>query len=150
MGLTKIEMWFGIIIVVLIFAFSIVAVGSDLMASDITLDARSQNYVTEFNTNIDENNLDDYADNESLADKEKNPLVELVTNLPIIQDILGGINFFIDKTKQVMAGISLIYNLPSFFISGFGLPVGAFSHVINILGAILYLAFTVMMVRLVK
>lgn len=150
MALTKVEMWLSVLTVVLIFAFSINILGADLMASDVELDSRSQEYVTQFNSNIQNNDFDDYANNETLQNKESNPIVETITSLPIIQDVVGGINFFIDKTKGVMQGLSLVYNLPSFFIAGFGLNVGDFRHVINVLGYILFLAFTIMLLRLVK
>jgi len=150
MALTKVEMWISIIGVVLIFAFSINLLGQDLFNSDIELDNRSQDYINEFSSNIDESNLESYATNQSIEDQKKNPIVETVTNLPIISDVLGGINFFIDKTKGVMSALSVVYNLPTFFLKGFGLPVGDFNHILNIIGATLFIVFTIMMVRLVK
>jgi len=151
MALTKVEMWISILAVVLIFAFSIVAVGTDLLNSDtVTLDTKSQDYVTEFSYNIEQNNLTSYADNSTLQEKEKNPVVESIKNLPIVQDVLGGIKFFTDITKNVASALGLVYNLPSFFLMGFGLPVGAFNHVVNVLGFVFLLVFTIIMVRLVK
>ena len=99
---------------------------------------------------IQQNNLDEYSDNSTLSQKEKNPIVDFASNLPIVSDVLGGINFFIDKTKQVLSYLALIYNLPSFFIEGFGLDVGAFKHIINILSAMFLIAVTIIAVRLVK
>lgn len=150
MGLTKVEMWISILGLVLIFAFSIQILGGDLVNSDITLDQRSVDYVTQFSDNIDNNSFEDYATNTTLEEKKTNPIVDIATNLPIVSDVVGGINFFIDKTKQVMSGLALIYNLPTFFLQGFGLPVKPFSHVINILAFVLLLSFTIILVRLVK
>lgn len=150
MGLTKVEMWITIIGLVLVFAFSINILGGDLLNSDVELDTRSQDYISEFSSNIDENDFADFTNNETLDDKKSNPILTTVTNLPIISDVLGGINFFIEKTKVLMDAIAITYNLPTFFLKGFGLPVGEFNHFINIIGAVLFLAFTVMLVRLVK
>lgn len=150
MGLTKVEMWISIIGLVLIFAFSINILGGDLLNSDVTLDQRSVDYVDKFSTNIDNNSFDDYAQNTTLEEKKTNPIVDIATSLPIISDVVGGINFFIDKTKGVMSGLSLVYNLPTFFLQGFGLPVEDFRHVINIIAFILLLSFTIILVRLVK
>lgn len=150
MALTKIEMWISITAVLLIFAFSIMFFGQDLLSSDVVLDQRSQDYVLEFSNNVQTNNLSSYNDNATLNEKKKNPIVEAITNLPILEDVVGGINFFIDKTKGVMDALSLVYNIPTFFLQGFGLPVGAFNHVLNILGFILFLIFTIILVRLVK
>lgn len=150
MSLTKVEMWIAIIAVVLVFTFSIANLGGDLLNSDVTLDNKSIAYIEDFSQNIDKNNLQDYQTNETLEQKKSNPIVEFATNLPIIQDVVGGINFFIDKTKNVMGALAIVYNLPSFFIQGFGLPVGNFSHVINIIGFILLISFTIILVRLIK
>lgn len=150
MGLTKVEMWISILGLVLIFAFSINIMGAELLNSDVTLDAKSVDYVADFNTNIDNNSFDTYADNSTLADKKTNPLLSFVSNLPLVEDVLGGINFFIEKSKQVMNALALIYNLPSFFLQGFGRDPGDFTHVINVIAFILLLSFTIILVRLVK
>lgn len=150
MGLTKVEMWLAVVTVVLVFAFSIANLGGDLLNSNVVLDNKSIQYVEDYSKNINQNNLQSYQTNETLTQKKTNPVVEFASNLPIIQDVVGGINFFIDKTKNVMNALSVVYNLPTFFIQGFGLPVGSFSHIINILGITLLLAFTIILVRLIK
>ena len=150
MGLTKVEMWIGILGLVLIFAFSISIMGGDLLNSDITLDTKSVDYVEDFSNNIEQNNLDDYTNNATLTDKKTNPILSFVGGLPLIEDVLGGINFFIEKSKQVMTGLALVYNLPSFFLQGFGLPIEPFRNTINIIAFMLLLSFTIILVRLVK
>jgi len=150
MSLTKVEMWISMIVLVLVFALSINLLGGDLQNSDITLDQKSQDYITDYDKFSNQNDLKEYQTNETLQEKEKNPLVDFATNLPIVSDVVGGINFFIDKTKLVVNFLALLYNLPSFFIQGLGLPVGAFSHVINIFTAMLLVAITIITVRLVK
>lgn len=150
MGLTKAEMWISILGLVLVFAFSISLMGGDLLNSDVTLDPKSVDYVNDFSNNIEQNNLNDYSTNATLQDKKTNPILSFVGGLPLIEDVLGGINFFIEKSKQVMNGLALIYNLPSFFLAGFGLGVEPFRHVINIVSFILLLSFTIILVRLVK
>jgi hypothetical protein len=150
MSLTKPEMWLGIIAIVLVFTFSIVNLGGDLLNSNVQLDNKSVQYIQDFSQNVEKNNLQSYQTNETLELKKGNPIVEFATNLPIIQDVVGGINFFIDKTKNVMGALSIVYNLPTFFLQGFGLPVGNFAHVINIIGFILLISFTIILVRLVK
>lgn len=150
MSLTKVEMWISIVALVLIFAVSINILGGDLLNSDVELDNRSIDYINEFSTNIDENNLQDYSTNASLEEKKSNPLVEYVTNLPIISDVVGAINFFIDETKGVVEFISVIYNFPTFFLKGFGLPLDDFRHIINIVAYVFVVLFTIILVRLVK
>ena len=150
MTVTKPEMWIVVIAFVTMFAISISLLGNDLRNSDITLDNKSLEYIDEYDASIQQNNLDEYSDNSTLSQKEKNPIVDFASNLPIVSDVLGGINFFIDKTKQVLSYLALIYNLPSFFIEGFGLDVGAFKHIINILSAMFLIAVTIIAVRLVK
>lgn len=150
MALTKLEFWIASVVIVLSFAFSMVIVGSDLVKNDITLDQRSIDYINNYSNVVDSNNFEEFADNETLAQKEKNPLVDFATSLPLVEDVLGGINFFIDKTKVVLRFISVIYNFPSFFLEGFGLPVGAFKHILNIVGTALFVAVVIMGVRLVK
>src|SRR6056297_3270395 len=150
MTVTKPEMWIVVIAFVTMFAISISLLGNDLRNSDITLDNKSLEYIDEYDASIQQNNLDEYSDNLTLSQKEKNPIVDFATNLPIVSDVLGGLNFFTDKTKQVFSYLVLIYNLPSFFIEGFGLDVGEFKHIINILSAMFLIALTIIAVRLVK
>lgn len=151
MGLTKVEMYLTIIMLVLIFAFTISTVGQDFLSNDsVTLNNDSQEYVNTFTANIDANNFTDYSQNSSIESKESNPLVDSITNLPIISDVLGGIKFFTEKLSGLWSTLAFIYNIPSFFIWGFGLPSGAFSQIINIISWILFLAVTIMLVRLVK
>lgn len=151
MSLTKVEMWISVLAIVLIFAFSINILGQDLVkSSDVDLDAKSVEYVSDFNTTIDDNNLQDYSDNTTLEEKKTNPIVDIASSLPIISDVVGGINFFIDKTKQVMSSLALVYNLPTFFLQGFGIEAEPFKHVINVIAFVLLLSFTIILVRLVK
>lgn len=151
MSFTKVEMWISVLAIVLIFAFSINILGQDLVkSSDVDLDAKSVEYVSDFNTNIDDNNLQDYSDNTTLEEKKTNPIVDVASSLPIISDVVGGINFFIDKTKQVMSSLALVYNLPTFFLQGFGIEAEPFKHVINVIAFVLLLSFTIILVRLVK
>lgn len=150
MSLTKVEMWMSIIVLVLVFVLSINLLGADLINSDITLDQKSVDYIEEYDKSIEQNDLNTYQNNATLQEKEKNPLVDFASSLPIISDVVGGINFFIEKTKVVLNFLALLYNLPSFFLQGLGLPVGAFSHIINIISAVLLIAITIIGVRLVK
>lgn len=151
MALTKIEMYLTIIMVVLIFAFSISIVGQDFLASDdITLDSKSEEYVQTFTNNLDANNFSDYSTNVSKATKESNPLVDAITGIQIVEDVLGGIKFFTEKLSALWSTLAFIYNIPAFFIWGFGLPSGAFTHILNIISWILFLAVTIMLVRMVK
>lgn len=151
MALTKVSTYLVIIMVVLIFAFSIAYVGQDLLQSDkVTLDERSQEYVTTFSNNLDANNFSTFEENVSKSNKETNPLVDAVANLPVIQDVVGGIKFFTEKLSGLWSTLAFIYNIPSFFIWGFGLPAAAFTHVINIISWILFLFVSIMLVRLVK
>jgi len=150
MSLTKVEMWMSIIVLVLVFVLSINLLGGDLRDSDITLNQKSLDYIAKYNLSIAQNDLDTYSNNQTLQEKEKNPLVDFATSLPIISDVVGGINFFIEKTKVVINFLALLYNLPSFFLQGLGLPVGAFSHIINTISAVLLIAISIIAVRLVK
>lgn len=151
MALTKIEMWLSITGIILIFSLSMLLVGNDLAnKSEIKLDANSQEYIQQFQNIVKDNSLDDYAKNQTLQEKKKNPMVDFATSLPILSDVLGGINFFIDKSKIVVSFISVIYNFPTFFLQGFGLPVGAFSHIINVIAMILLVSVTIIAVRLIK
>lgn len=151
MALTKVETYLTIIMIVLIFAFSISIVGQDFAnSSTVTLDNRSEEYVQTFANNLDANNFTDYGDNETKSTIESNPLVEGVASLPLISDFLGAINFFTEKLAGLWSTLTFVYNIPSFFIWGFGLPSGAFTHIINIISWILFLAVTIMLVRLIK
>lgn len=150
MSLTKVEMWMSIIVLVLVFVLSINLLGADLINSDITLDQKSIDYIEKYNKSIEQNDLNTYQNNATLQEIEKNPLVDFATSLPIISDVVGGINFFIEKTKVVLNFLALLYNLPSFFLQGLGLRVGAFSHIINIISTVLLIAITIIGVRLVK
>lgn len=151
MSLTKPEMWLGIIGLVLIFAFSIAYVGNDLANSDnVVLDQRSQDYVTEFAQNLERNDFHTFANNETLEEKKKNPLLDVAGGLPLIENFLGAVNFFTDKTQTVMDTLKFVYNIPTFFIEGFGRDTGDWEHVINIMSYIIFVAFIILMVRLVK
>jgi hypothetical protein len=150
MALTKVEMWISISAIILIFSLSMLIAGNDLLNSGVKLDSASQEYIQEYRNIVKDNSLDDFGKNETLQEKKKNPLVDFATNLPLISDFLGAVNFFIDKTKTVWNFLAVIYNFPTFFLQGFGLPVGAFSHIINVISTILLVVVTIMAVRLVK
>lgn len=151
MALTKAEMYLTIIMIVLIFAFSISLVGQDFLANDdVTLDVKSQEYVLTFTNNLEVHNFSDYTEVEVKEEKETNPLVDAIVNSQLVQDVLGGIKFFTEKLSALWTTLAFIYNIPSFFIWGFGLPSGAFTHILNIISWILFLAVTIMLVRMVK
>lgn len=150
MALTKVEMWISISAIILIFSLSMLIAGNELLNSGVKLDERSVEYIEEYRNIVTDNSLDDFSGEETLQEKKKNPLVEFATNLPLVSDFLGAINFFIDRTKIVWNFIAVIYNFPTFFLQGFGLPVGNFSHIINVISTILLVAITIMAVRLVK
>jgi len=150
MAITSPEMWIGIIAVALLFALSIMIGGQDLLERDLPLDQRSIEYITTFSTAVKTNNLQNYSTNESLESKKTNPLLDALNNFPLAQDFLGAVNFFVKQTRGVMDFLSTIYNLPSFFIQGFGLNMAAFSHVVNIVSYTLFVIMLIVMVRLVK
>lgn len=151
MSLTKPEMWIAIITLVLIFGTTISIVGSKLdLAEGVTLDTRSEEYISEYAGVLDDNDISADYGNTTLQEKEKNPMIAFATSLPLVEDVLGGINFIVDKSKVVFSYLALIYNLPSFFLQGFGLQVSNFSGIINILGTMFLVVLTIMAVRLVK
>lgn len=148
---TKLEMWIGVSALVLIFGIAIATVGANLMtADDVILDERSQDYVDEFSSNIADNNFQDFADNATLEEKKTNPILDAITSLPLVEDFLGAVKFFTEKTAALMSFISFVYNLPTFFLQGFGLDPGDFDWVINILTYAVFLGITIGLVRLVK
>jgi hypothetical protein len=151
MALTKLEMWIAVITLVLIFGTTIATVGNDLQNKDaVTFDAKSQDYADNYGSYLTDNDISENFANETISEKSKNPLVSFASNLPVIQDVLGAINFFVDKTKVVFDYLALIYNLPTFFLQGLGLPVGAFAGIINIITTMTLIVLTIMAVRLVK
>jgi len=137
------------VFIVLIVSVGVMTAGAELRATR-TLDNQSKEYLDQFNSDVETNGIDDLIQETESLDKESNPLLDKVGELPIISDFLGAVNFFKEKTKFVWTFISMIFNVPTFLLSSLGLPIGVFSVYINVLGAILFLAALLALLAVVK
>jgi hypothetical protein len=149
MAITKIEYWIAVIFLVLVVSVSTMFVGQDLLKSNTAvLDDKSENYANQFASNLNSNQLNQYTNATEV--ERKNPLLTRLEGSPLIGDFLGAVNFFVNTGRSVIDFLAILYNIPTFILQGFGLPIAPFRHIINIIGVILLISITIVAMRLVK
>lgn len=145
---TSLNFWIGAVAAVLIFSTIILSVGVGLQNHGTTLDSDSTDYINAFSGrfegNFSEVTSAEYQDGQ-------NPLVEDNSTGGFLDfEQLAAVQFFIEKAGSIWNFLKFMYRIPSFILAGFGLPVGAFSQIINIIGVVIGLLIVIMLVRLVR
>lgn len=145
MAMTKPNFYIGVLSV-----FAIMTLSMLLFAINISdtrdINDKSQDYVTEYSQYIEDSNIEKLEE-----EVDKRIIVGTnETGESAITDFLANINYYAQRVGRIKGYLDLMYNLPSFVISSLGLPLGAFRHVINILGTIMFISLLIVIIRLIR
>jgi len=149
MGLNKNFILSGLFIFVL-FSAMILNVGNDFNGSgSITLDNKSQDYLSEYSDILDENGVTELSSENDLSTKG---ILESGEDdgEQSTSDIFATINYYKSRLENVVGYFKIFVNLPAFTIRSLGLPVEPFSVFSNIFGVVFYTALIIIFIRLLR
>jgi hypothetical protein len=152
MGATlKPEYWLGVLGFIIIISVALLYFGQSLQnSSEITLDEDSNEYLASYTSMLKTTGMSDKADHELTEDDTKNIFKSSLEGIKKFFDVFGVLTLLTNILVGFWSFISMMFNMPSFFIETLGLDLKNFRFIINILGTILTLSATVMLVRLKK
>jgi len=137
-----------------VFFTVIIALGFMQMGTDLNdnrdLDAQSQVYLTNFANQSNANGIGELDTATKNLDKESNPMLDKVGDIPFVSDMLGAINWVKEKTVFLWTFGSMVFNVPTFLISSLGISAGAFSIYLNVLGAVLFIGLLLFLTGVIK
>lgn len=152
MALTKINFYIvSMLIVALIsigwFSFSVDINGD----SDISLNNLSYDYISDYSGYIEDSSFENYSNQNIVTIKDDSLLgVDNESGESSVTDFLANLNYFRERVSKIINYFKVVYNFPSFIVSSLGLPIASFSHVINIIGVILFISMMIVIIRLVR
>jgi hypothetical protein len=152
MAVTKAEFWLVSLFFIIVLSTSLLLWGNGLQAQEtVDLDADSDEYLDSFSSFVDNAEFNELTSNKTdLNISQTNPLLTKLGELPLVSDVVGVVNWIIDKTTAVFNMLAFIYNLPSFFANSFGFPADDVKHIINITVYLLTIFIIIIMVRMTK
>jgi hypothetical protein len=149
MAITKPEFWLVTLGFIIIMSFALLLFGNSLSSSsEATLDADSISYLSEYTQRLNQSGMTGEANKE--PQPPRNPVLRFLSGVPGITEILAVVNIFSNVLTGVWDFFALAFKLPTFFLATLGLNLGAFGFVINVISTVLFLAGTIMLVRLIK
>ena len=150
MALTKLNWYLSTILIVAIVFSSLLLVGRDLQnKSGITLDNDSATYIDDYAGYMDQSGFDEITDT-SRGDIVNGSILGEDEGAQSITDILANLNFYKSKIQPLVNKLLLVYNMPTLIVKTTSLPIGEFNHVLNSLAWILFIAFVVFIIKLVR
>lgn len=143
--MTKPNFYIGVLSV-----FAIMTISMLLFALNIAdtreINDRSREYVNQYSQYLEDTDIESMED-----DIDKRIITgSNETGESAITDFLANINYYAQRVGRIKGYFDLVYNIPSFVITSLGLPVGAFRHVINILGTIIFIGLLIVIIRLIR
>jgi uncharacterized membrane protein len=148
---TKPEYWLGVLGFIIIISVALLYFGQSLQnSSEITLDEDSNKYLTSYTSMLNTTGMSNKADHELTKDDTKNIFESSLEGIKKLFDVFGVFTLLTNILVGFWSFISMMFNMPSFFIETLGLDLKNFKFIVNILGTILTLSATVMLVRLKK
>lgn len=151
-NLTSLSWYLSVILVVSLVFGGFLVLGNELINDPrITLDNDSINYIASYTGYIDESGIDGVSSQDIIALKESEILTDGEDEgEPSVTDILGGINYYKNRIQRIKNTLSLVYNLPTLFVVGLGIPLGLMNHYVNTITFIIFIGFIVLLVKLVR
>jgi len=152
MAATKLNFWVGLLFVTAMLMIGLLTFGNSLNTDpNITLDNDSIVYIanyegylnTEGITTLDDEDVIKYKD-DSIINEEND------TGEAGITDFLANLNYYKNKINKILNPVKLVYNLPTLFVLTLGLPIGQFTHYLNITALIMYIFIVYMFIKLVR
>jgi len=140
---------FGVVLFTVLIALGMLKAGTDI-SNHNTLDSDSADYLTHYNSLYSNNGLTDFKEDAEAVNKTSNPLLDKLSNLPVISDFLGALNFMIDATTGIWKYIVFIFNIPSFLIESLGMDLGAFKIYLDVIIYSMSVGLLYFLVRSVK
>jgi hypothetical protein len=146
MALTKINFHIGLLAMFGIVVVSMLLFATDIIDSDRTINQDSIDYVTDYTGYVSDAELSKFDE-----EPEKNIIVgNNETGESSVTDFLASINYYSNRIDKITGYVYIGYNLPSFFIASFGLPIDNFRHIINILTIALLMAFVILVIKAIR
>ena len=150
MALTKFNWYLSMILVVGVVFISFLSFGNELsLKYPSQLSTDSYSYLDQYVVYLDNAGIIDLSESNLVALQEDDVLTD-PEGSQSITDFLATLNYYKSKIQKINNYLRLTYHLPSLFLLTLGLPIGEFTNVIGILGVILFMAFVVLIVKLVR
>lgn len=150
-AITKPEYWLGALGFLVVITFALLVFGNSLQDNDnITLDNDSNEYITNYANQMRISGINDTANDELDENNVTNPITKFIGNIPVVSDALGLFALIGNALSGLWTFFAIVFSLPSFFISSFGINLAGVKFIVNVIGNILLIAGTIMLVRLGK
>jgi hypothetical protein len=146
MALTKINFHIGLLGMFAIVVVSMLLFAIDIVDSDRTIDQDSIDYVTDYTGYVSDAELDKFDE-----EPDRDIIVgNNETGESSVTDFLASINYYSNRVSKITDYLYIGYNLPSFFIASFRLPIHNFTHFVNILTIVLLMAFVILVIKTIR
>jgi len=150
-SITKPEYWLIALGFVIVISYALLLFGLGLDSNpDITLNADSKSYLSNYTSMIGSSGISDKAIDQLTEEEAINPFTSALGSIKEFFDVFGVLTLLSNIFSGLWTFLSLAFTLPSFFIETLGLPLGNFKFIVNIIGTILSLGITILIARLLK
>jgi len=150
-AITKPEYWLTALGFTVVLTFALLLFGRSLQDNDsVTLDNDSNQYIIDYTNQMKIAKINETAMDELDETNITNPVLSVIGAIPLVEDALGLFKLIGNALSGLWTFFSIVFSLPSFFISTFGFDLEGTKFIVNVIGNILFIAGTIMLVRLGK
>lgn len=152
MNLKNVGFYTSILLLVVVIGLGMQNVVLEFQSSTHPLFSQASiNYMNLLVAGVNSNNLNNITEKTPAGYQEDNIyLADEGEGGSSVTDILAGQSFFKKIQQKIINPIKFVYNVPSFLISLFGLPLAPFSFITNILNLIFYIGIITMIISNLK
>ena len=151
MAWTKIGFYLTFLLLYITVPVGLMRVGDALIEKGIVLDTDSIQFIKDYSLNVETQNLTfaTSVDSEDVKDKKIIGSDEETAD-DILNNFMAPLNFIRTKFAEVASYVKLIYNAPTFFVVGFGLPLDSWKEYVNFFVLLAFLAVLILLIREIK
>lgn len=149
MAMGKSGFYMSILFVIVLFGSMFIKVGNDFINDpDVTLDQKSQDYLSKYELSLNENNLTELGESSGISDADI--LKSTEEGEASSDDVFATINFYKSKVEQVLDFFKVLGNAPIFLLIGLGLPLEPFTIFTNVFSVVFWVSLMLLIVKLIR
>jgi len=153
MNIKNASLYLGLLIFIVGIGLSLQYVIIDLLDSPYSVFSdESEEYMRSILGSVGDTGMSDISGDKTATELQQDSLflADNTTGATDVTDTLANLNFFKSLQQKVINPLKFVFNVPSFILSLFGLPLSPFTALTTLINLVIYIGLIFMIIQQLK